>query len=367
MTTDTATTGKSQFRDLIEKSRDFIAKAAPKHVSAERLMNMALTAYSNVPGLRECWTPSVIGGVVQASMVGLELNTPLGQAYLIPFNDRKSGKKIAQFIIGYKGLIKLMQNSGALTSIHADKVCANDTFEYEYGSDQKLRHIPATGNRGAVTHFYCYVKMKDGGFQMEVMPKSQVDSIMAKSPTRGEFGPWKDHYEEMGIKTAIRRIAKYVPLSAEVANAIQVDAMGDAGLQDLTNLGDGHVIEGELEPERPQLAGAAPTQQAEKPARAKPGPKSKQRAEQSAPAPAGDGGDGQQADLVGDGTEEPIPPAETGPAEATPLTFEAWMAKVDAASPEQLDELEDMIRDMKPAIQGLARREIERKRNAGLE
>lgn len=70
---------------------------------------------------------------MQAAQLGVEPNTPLGQAYLIPY--RNHGQLECQFQLGYKGLIDLAYRSGEITSISAHEVCENDDFEYELSLD----------------------------------------------------------------------------------------------------------------------------------------------------------------------------------------------------------------------------------------
>ncbi len=227
---------KEQVKHLLEQNKQVIAQALPRHMNPERLMRVAITSVTSVPALLECYVPTLIGGIIQCSQMGLEPNTVLGHAYLVPFWNTQKNRKDAQVIVGYKGLIDLARRSGQIVSIAAHAVYKNDDFKYEYGLDEKLRHIPAEGDRGDITHFYAVAHMKDGGHAFEVMTAGAVKKIRdqaakknrAKSDAEGNLiitGPWKEHFEEMGRKTAIRRLAKYLPLSVELAQAV---AMGDA-------------------------------------------------------------------------------------------------------------------------------------------
>ena len=227
---------KEQVKHLLEQNKQVIAQALPRHMNPERLMRVAITSVTSVPALLECYVPTLIGGIIQCSQMGLEPNTVLGHAYLVPFWNSKKNRKDAQVIVGYKGLIDLARRSGQIVSIAAHAVYKNDQFAYEYGLEEKLRHIPADGERGDITHFYAVAHMKDGGHAFEVMPAATVKKIRdqaakknrAKTDGSGNpiiTGPWAEHFEEMGRKTAIRRLAKYLPLSVELASAV---AMGDA-------------------------------------------------------------------------------------------------------------------------------------------
>lgn len=227
---------KDQVKHLLEANKQVIAQALPKHMNPERLMRVAITSVTSVPSLLECYVPTLIGGIIQCSAMGLEPNTVLGHAYLVPFWNNKKKRKDAQVIVGYKGLIDLARRSGQIVSIAAHAVHKNDDFKYEYGLNEALRHVPADDDRGEITHFYAVAHMKDGGHAFEVMAASEVRKIrdmaaiknQAKRDDEGKLiikGPWSDHFEEMGRKTAIRRLAKYLPLSVELAAAVE---MGDA-------------------------------------------------------------------------------------------------------------------------------------------
>jgi hypothetical protein len=59
------------------------------------------------------------------------------------------------------------------------------------------------------------------------MTRAQVDTIKGSTQSKGKWGPWKDHYEEMARKTVVRRIAKYLPLTPELADAFALEDEAD--------------------------------------------------------------------------------------------------------------------------------------------
>lgn len=227
---------KEQIAYLLKSKQAEIAKMLPKHLNAERLLKVAQIAATTTPALAKCDVASLIGAIGQCAQMGLEPNTVLGHAYLVPFNTKRKdadGKErwvnSVQVIIGYKGLIDLARRSGQIVSIAAHEVCANDKFELVYGLDEKLNHTPALGARGELIGFYAVAKLKDGGHSFEFMSAHQVKEIMAGTQSKGKYGPWQDHFTEMGRKTAIRRLAKYLPLSIEFQTAATLDGMAEAG------------------------------------------------------------------------------------------------------------------------------------------
>jgi len=243
---------KDQVKYLLEQNKDAIRAALPKHINPDRLLQVAITTAVTTPALKTCYVPSLIGGIMQCSAMGLEPNTVLGHAYLIPFRNRKKNRTDVQVIVGYKGFIDLARRSGQIVSIAAHEVCANDEFDYMYGLEEVLKHKPADGERGEIKYFYAVAHMKDGGHAFEVMTKAAVDLIMVKSQSKGESGPWKDSYPEMGRKTLIRRLAKYLPLSVDLARAVNLDEYSASGADQALD----RAIEGDFE----TLAADAPHQ-----------------------------------------------------------------------------------------------------------
>lgn len=227
---------KEQISYLLNQKKGELAKMLPKTLSIDRLLKVAQIAATTTPALAKCDVPSLVGAIGQCAQMGLEPNTVLGHAYLVPFNTkRKDGNGVerwvnsVQVIIGYKGLIDLARRSGQIVSIAAHEVCEQDQFELVYGLDEKLVHRPAMGERGEVIGFYAVAKLKDGGHSFEFMSLHQVREIMKATQSKGKYGPWQDHFIEMGRKTVIRRLAKYLPLSIEFQTAVALDNQAEAG------------------------------------------------------------------------------------------------------------------------------------------
>lgn len=203
-------------RDLIEGQKAEIARALPKHMDADRLTRIALTVIRTTPKLASCSTESLLGAVMTSAQLGLEPG-PLGHAYLVPYGNEVT------FIVGYRGLIELARRSGNIESLVAREVYDGDTFEVEYGLEDRLVHKPLIlGDRGRVVAYYAVAKYRGGGHTFLVMSRDDIEKHRAKSASKNS-GPWRDHYDEMAKKTCVRALAKYLPLSAEVARAIVQD------------------------------------------------------------------------------------------------------------------------------------------------
>lgn len=262
--------GGKTVQGFFEHNKSALSAVLPQHIKADRLMKIALGALRQTPKLAECSVESLFGATVWCAQLGLEPNTPMGHAYLIPF--KKKGAMEVQCIIGYRGMIDLARRSGQIVSIAAHEVCANDEFEFSYGLDEKLSHKPSLSNRGPVIAYYAVAKLVGGGYAYEVMSVEQIEAIRDRDGSNAwkdewEGGrptgtrtkassPWWDHPVEMGRKSVIRRLFKYLPVSIELADAVQADE--SFGKQKFDNVleGEANVIEDPADDE--QQAETAP-------------------------------------------------------------------------------------------------------------
>ena len=221
--TVTAKAEKRTMQDYIKKMQGEIKKALPSVLTPERFTRIVLSALSTNPKLQQTTPQSFLGAMMTAAQLGLEPNTPLGQAYLIPFKNK--GVLECQFQLGYKRLIDLAYRSGQITVIQAHTVYANDEFHYEFGLDPQLKHVPAKGDRGDPVYFYGIFKTKDGGFGFEVM---SVDDVRRHAERfsqayKSEYSPWKTNFEEMAKKTVLKKALKYAPLKTEFVRGVSTD------------------------------------------------------------------------------------------------------------------------------------------------
>lgn len=216
-------TKSMSIKDLIKAMEPEIKKALPAVITPERFTRMALSALNTTPKLAECSQMSFLAALMNAAQLGLEPNTPLGQAYLIPYKNK--GELECQFQIGYKGMIDLAYRNPQMQIISAQAVYENDEFEYELGLEPKLYHRPSLDDRGELRLFYGMFKLQNGGYGFEVMSKTAMDAY-AKEYSKAfgtAFSPWKTNYESMAKKTVIKQALKYAPIKADFRRAISTD------------------------------------------------------------------------------------------------------------------------------------------------
>lgn len=229
----------------LEKAKNLIAQVAPKHLTADRMVRIAMLAVSRQPKLLECSPVSILRSVMHASELGLEPGGAQGHGYLVPYrtNQAKRGDPArwvneCQFIAGYRGLMDLARNSGEIEVLEAHPVCKGDKFTVKRGSFNEIVHEPdyMSGERGDdALCYYAIARYKSGQVQFEVMTRRQIEEIMARTQSKGEYGPWLDNFDEMARKTVIRRLCKSLPLKSDkFAKALELsDARdeGDAGME----------------------------------------------------------------------------------------------------------------------------------------
>ena len=233
-------------KGAIVAMKDQIAKALPAVITPERFTRMVLTALSTNPQLQMCTTNSFMGAMMQAAQLGVEPNTPLGQAYLIPYKNK--GQLECQFQLGYRGLIELAYRGGDVTDIQAHEVYENDIFEYEYGLHPNLIHKPALSNRGNVVLYYAVFHTKSGGYGFHVMSKEDIQNHAKKYSKAGnsQYSPWATNFDSMAKKTVLKQCLKFAPIKTDFVRGIAADETIKSEIrEDMVDVSDETVIDAE--------------------------------------------------------------------------------------------------------------------------
>lgn len=235
-------TGKKTMQDYIKAMQGEIEKALPSVITPERFTRMVLSAISVNPKLAECSPKSFLGAMMTAAQLGVEPNTALGQAYLIPF--RNHGVMEAQFQLGYKGLIDLAYRSGEVSIIQAHAVYEKDEFTYELGLYPQLKHIPAKADRGEPIAYYAMFRTKDNGYGFEVMSIDDVREHAKRYSKSYTSGPWQNNFDEMAKKTVLKKVLKYAPLKSDFVRGVaQDETIKHEISDDMYAVPDGTIIE----------------------------------------------------------------------------------------------------------------------------
>lgn len=216
-----ASDGRPTMQQYIKQMQGEIQKALPSVITPERFTRIVLSALSANRKLAQTTPQSFLGAMMTAAQLGVEPNTPLGQAYLIPYKNH--GVLECQFQLGYKGLIDLAYRSGEVSTIQAQLVHEHDEFDYSFGLDPQLRHVPARRDRGEAVAVYAMFRTKDGGYGFEVMSIDEVREHAQRYSKAYGSGPWQTNFEEMAKKTVLKRVLKYAPLKSDFVRGMAQD------------------------------------------------------------------------------------------------------------------------------------------------
>lgn len=213
---------------LLGKYRKSFEIAAPQHLDVNRVMQVALMTVSRSPYLLECTASSLLASFMVSVQLGLDIGAK--ECHLVPFKN-KAGIKEVQLVPDYRGVLKLIRNSGMVCGARARTVYNQDFFELEEGTQPTLRHKPNFNHARDpkdIIGFYSIVdfcndqQVPTGYCDMHFLPRMHIDKVREKSPAK-DNGPWVTHYDEMGMKTCLKHHAKTLPYSIALATAIDLD------------------------------------------------------------------------------------------------------------------------------------------------
>lgn len=223
--TSTASAAKPMkvMQDYILSMKSQIAKALPTVMTPDRFTRLTLTALSTNPKLCQCTPKSFMGAMMLAAQLGLEPNTPLGQAYLIPYKNK--GVLECQFQLGFKGLIELAGRNGIIVRAHV--VYEHDTFFFEYGLKEDLVHKPTLIDRGKPIAYYAVWEQAGTGLKSFFVMSVEDVRAYAKKYSQAyasSYSPWTKEFDAMAKKTCIKQAFKYAPMKVEFERALATDS-----------------------------------------------------------------------------------------------------------------------------------------------
>jgi recombination protein RecT len=216
-----APAGQLTVRQKVESQASQLARALPRDLDPDRFVRLVLTELRTVAHLDECSWPSLAGAIMRSAELGLQPGSTLGQCWYLPFKN-KDGQYEASFVLGYKGIIKLALQSDEVESVVAREVLDADEFDYEYGLRERLVHRPGGGDRGKPHHWYAIGRFVGGGTVFVVLDRAGVEKHREQSKSPNSPA-WRNHYSAMAMKSAVKDLSKFLPLTAEAAETIRQD------------------------------------------------------------------------------------------------------------------------------------------------
>ncbi|MGE3650604.1 MAG: recombinase RecT [Reyranellaceae bacterium] len=209
----------------VERHRDQMLAALPKHLTPERMLRLATTSINGSAKLRQCSPDSVIAAVVTASQLGLEIGVG-GQAFLVPY--KVDNQYRAQLIPGWQGLIDLVARAGKATA-WTGAVYQGDAFDFELSSAPYLRHKPLGPRDPAGLQFvYAVGRVKDAEHPIiEAWPIEQVWQHRDQFNRQGGDHYSVRHPEMYARKVVLLQVIKYLPRSVQLIEALDLSAADD--------------------------------------------------------------------------------------------------------------------------------------------
>lgn len=207
---------------MLDNSLEAVSEALPAGVmSGKRFIRLVKMAINNNPEIAKCNWRSIKGCMMRCALLGLEPNSSLGQAWMIP------RKNECTLQIGYKGLMELARRTGKVRTITSDVIREKDLYDYAKGIGSYLRHKPALGDRGKAIAYYACWEGFDGSCGFEIMSKEEMD-IHREHYCR-QNGAWRNAYDAMAKKTVLCRLIESMPMSAETKNRLSNE--GNSGMR----------------------------------------------------------------------------------------------------------------------------------------
>lgn len=218
-----APTADRQVADLIKAQLPRIKTLLPDVFSETALAGMVMNEIRTQPKLAICTPESLVGCVLRVAQLGLHLGPDLGEAWLIARNDRERGMECTMQL-GYRGIIRLAERSGRLASMTTRSVYECDEFEYAYGLEERLHHVPGPAEQRTadrLTHAYAVARYTNGGRDWEVLSRHEIEARRARG--KGAQPAWRTDYAKMAEKSAVLAMRARLPLAPEVAQAFAQD------------------------------------------------------------------------------------------------------------------------------------------------
>jgi recombination protein RecT len=209
------------FRNTVSKMGSEFKAALPPQIPVERFVRTTITAAQMNPALLEADRRTLLAACMRAAQDGL---LPDGREAALVIFKKSGGAPTVQYMPMIAGLFKKVRNSGEIASIGAHIAYRNDRFEFELGDNERIVHTPKIeGDRGDPIYAYAIARTKDGAIYREVMSVADIEKVRAVSRAKSDDSPWFTWWDEMARKTVFRRLAKRLPSSADLEQALAHD------------------------------------------------------------------------------------------------------------------------------------------------
>jgi len=194
---------------------------------AQAFTTSILSLVNNNELLSKAEPNSIINAAMIAATLDLPINQNLGFAYIIPYNDKKTGRVLAQFQLGYKAFIQLSQRSNEFETINVSDVREGEITSIDRLTG-KIQFSWANGDRNTriVIGYVAYMCLKSGfnkSLYMTVQELKDHGLRYSQTAKRG-YGLWEENFDAMASKTVIKLLlSKYAPMTTQMQTAQLAD------------------------------------------------------------------------------------------------------------------------------------------------
>lgn len=213
------------------------------NIAPEKFMTLTLNAVKRLPKLLECDPKTLFGAIMVSAELGLEPNTVMGYAHILPYKRRyKEGgqwKEVleAQYQTGYPGWLEIMYRNPKIESIDTGVIYENEQWTFDKGKREPFSHTPLSpSKRGKEwVAVFAIAWLKDAVKpKVIVLYKEEIEEFKKLSQgANSDYSPWnnteKDPQKWMPRKTAIKQLVKELPKTKEIEKVYHIDNIVETG------------------------------------------------------------------------------------------------------------------------------------------
>ena len=197
---------------------------------ASTFVSSALTVINQNKNLQNASKESVYNTLLIAASLNLPINSNLGFAYIVPYNESFKDdngvwqkRQVAQFQMGYKGFKQLAIRSGQYKSLSAKPV-----FEGQYVEDESFLGFHFEWGKkisNTVIGYASHFELLSGYSSTFYMTIEECKMHGKRYSKTFEKGVWNEDFEKMSMKTVskLHLNSGEAPLSVEMQKAIRAD------------------------------------------------------------------------------------------------------------------------------------------------
>lgn len=200
-----------------------------------KFITSLISLVANNPAIAKCDHSTILASALLGESLKLSASPQLGQFYIVPFNDTKNNRTVAQFQLGYKGYIQLAIRSGYYKKLNVLAIKEgelkqynplDETLEVNLIEDDEIREqTPTIG-------YYAMFEYQNGftktlywsKAKMQAHAQKYSQSYRKDLKNKTSWSYWAKDFDGMAFKTMLRQlISKWGLMSIDFQTAITND------------------------------------------------------------------------------------------------------------------------------------------------